>query len=80
MQSIEVFFYATEIIGFICAGVIYYGKLTAKNKELEMLVRGLQDKMQIQDKQDDRIISKLDNITDKLNSIEIQMQNKQDRH
>lgn len=79
MDQLGVFLKILEIGGFIGAGAISYAKLMTKIKELEMKIVNMEGKLQVVDKQDDRIMTKLDTIMDKVSSIEVQLQNKQDR-
>jgi hypothetical protein len=79
-MNFDTAFKIAELISFLCAGVISYGRLMAKIKELEMKIVNLEDKVKVIDKQDDKIMDKLDLVLSKVNSIEVQLQNKQDRH
>ncbi len=70
----------TEVIIFIAGQAILiiggligiYVKVSLKLKELEIRVH-------VVEKQDDQISRKLDTITQQLNQLSIQLQNKQDR-
>lgn len=71
MTNILIFIAGQAII--IIGGLIgIYVKVSLKLKELEIRV-------QVVEKQDDQISRKLDTITQQLNQLSIQLQNKQDR-
>lgn len=71
MTNILIFIAGQAIL--IIGGLIgIYVKVSLKLKELEIRV-------QVVEKQDDQISRKLDTITQQLNQLSIQLQNKQDR-
>jgi hypothetical protein len=71
MTNILIFIAGQAIL--IIGGLIgIYVKVSLKLKELEIRVH-------VVEKQDDQISRKLDTITQQLNQLSIQLQNKQDR-
>ncbi|MBM3417429.1 MAG: hypothetical protein FJY17_00735 [Bacteroidetes bacterium] len=71
MNDIGIFLIGQAVI--ILTGLVsIYLKVSLKLKELEIRVV-------VVEKQDDQISRKLDNITNQLNTLSIQLQNKQDR-
>lgn len=71
MQNFNIFLLGQTII--IISGLIgIYVKVSLKLKELEIRVTMVE-------KQDDRIVKKLDSILDTITALAIQIQNKQDR-
>ena len=71
MTNVLIFIAGQAIL--IIGGLIgIYVKVSLKLKELEIRV-------QVVEKQDDQISRKLDIITQQLNQLSIQLQNKQDR-
>lgn len=71
MEQINIFLIGQAII--IIVGLIsIYTKVTLKLKELEIRV-------QMVEKQDDKIVQKLDSIIETINTLAIKLQNKQDR-
>ena len=71
MTQVMIFIAGQAIL--IIGGLIgIYVKVSLKLKELEIRV-------QVVEKQDDQISRKLDTITQQLNQLSIQLQNKQDR-
>lgn len=71
-ELIEIFIALGALIGV-------YVKLQTKIKELDMKMIALEAKIISSEKQDDRIMDKLDEITDSLTELKIQINNKQDR-
>lgn len=71
MTSLSLFLIG-QAITIVIGLVSIYVKVSLKLKELEIRV-------QVVEKKDDQISEKLDKITAQLNSLCIQMQNKQDR-
>lgn len=71
MTSLSLFLLG-QAITIVIGLVSIYVKVSLKLKELEIRV-------QVVEKKDDQISEKLDKITAQLNSLCIQMQNKQDR-
>ncbi len=60
------------VIMIVAGGIGGYVKLMTKIKELEIRLNSVE-------KQDDKIINKLDLIAEAISEIKIEMQNKQDR-
>ena len=46
---------------------------------MQVRIKSIEIKQEMQDKQDERIMMKLDEISKKLNRIELELQNKQNR-
>ena len=56
-----------------------YIHLRTKLKELEMRVKMMEERVELAEKQDDKILQKLDTITDHITNIRVELQNKQSR-
>ena len=67
-----VIFLVGQAILILFGGVSIYTKISLKLKELDLRVS-------IIERQDNKITNKLDQIYEKVNKIEIELQNKQDR-
>lgn len=61
-----------EIFGFGITVVVGWSKMQVKIKELEV-------RLNAQEKNDNRIMEKLDRIGEDINDIKLDLQNKQDR-
>lgn len=67
-----VMFLAGQTVAFITACVIVYTRINGKLKELEVRVS-------LMEKQESRVLEKLDNIRDDISELKIAIQNKADR-
>lgn len=67
-----VMFLCGQAILIFYGGISIYTKISLKLKELDLRVS-------IIERQDNKITNKLDQIYEKVNKIEIELQNKQDR-
>lgn len=68
-----------ELLIFLGGLAALWIKYQIKMKELEMRIISIEQKMQIVEKQDDKILEKLDHISEQITGIKIEMQNKEDR-
>jgi len=71
--------YLMELLGLVVTIVLAYGKFMAKNRELELRIKYLEEKSNSRDQKDDRIFMKLDEITKELTNIRVELADKADR-
>ena len=71
-QVFQFFIFAGGIIGI-------YVRMQTKLKELDIRLLSLESKIAHVERQDEKIMDKLDSISEQINEIKIQLQNKQDR-
>lgn len=68
-----------EIFGFAAMLVGIYNRMTVKLKEQEMKIMAMEKRLQDAEQEDHYIYKKLDQITDMLTDIKIDITKKQDR-
>lgn len=68
-----------QIIVIAGALIGIYTKMVTKQKEQDMKIVALESKLASAERHDDRIMDKLDEITDGITELKIQLNNKQDR-
>lgn len=68
-----------EIVGFAAMLVGIYNRMSVKLKEQEMKVVALEQRLQSAEQEKHHIYKKLDQITEMLTDIKIELKEKQDR-
>lgn len=68
-----------QILAIIGGGIAIYVKMQTKLKELEIRMAQLEKSVEHNDKQDDLILQKLEDIKDQITELKVEMQNKQDK-
>jgi len=68
-----------EVLVFLTALLSGYIKLQTKIKELEMRIISMEHDFASQEKHDEKVMQKLDDISNQIMQVRIQMENKQDR-
>ena len=75
-----------DTIGVLLETVLFFGglvgiwvKTQTKLKELEMRMIAIEADVAHEEKQNEKILDKLDSISNQINEIKIELQNKQDR-
>lgn len=68
-----------EVLAFSGALITAYVRLQMKIKEIEMNILAINEKLKSVEKQDDKIMEKLDKIFGEINEIKLQMQLKVDK-
>lgn len=71
-QVFQFFVFAGGIVGI-------YVKMQTKLKELDIRILNIESEITHAIKQDEKIMDKLESISNQINDIKIQLQNKQDR-
>ena len=69
-----------EIVVFAGALIGVWVRLQTKLKELDMRMAAMEQNISHVEKQDDKIMDKLEHISEQIHEVKIQLNNKQDRN
>lgn len=68
-----------EVLFFLTAVLAGYVKLQTKIKELEMRIISMEHNFALREVRDEKVIEKLDSISEQISEVKVQLANKQNR-